>query len=139
MKLTYRIKTAADGYENKRISTKILKMDKKNQYRNAMTKPLPYNCIKKMKKNPSLREFQRILKSILHADKIGHLFIVDIKFHVKNEKNLLFNKVYRPIFEKSKLTKPYERSALQLLSVLSRNEEKDIINTLNIRPKLIRL
>ena len=41
---------------------------------------------------------------------------------------MLFNEIYTPIFEKSKLVKPYERSVLQLLSVLSRNEEKDIIN-----------
>ena len=48
MKLIYKIKAVAGGYENKRISTKILKTDKNNQYRNAMTKPLPYGCIKKM-------------------------------------------------------------------------------------------
>ena len=41
---------------------------------------------------------------------------------------MLFNEIYTPIFEKSKLVKPYERSVLQLLSVLSGNEEKDIIN-----------
>ena len=47
MKLIYKIKTAVGGYESKRISTKILEMDEKNQYGNAMTKPLPYGCIKK--------------------------------------------------------------------------------------------
>ena len=31
----------------KRISSKILKMDENNQYGQAMTKPLPYGCIKK--------------------------------------------------------------------------------------------
>ena len=31
----------------KRLSTKILKMDQNNQYGQAMTKPLPYGCIKK--------------------------------------------------------------------------------------------
>ena len=31
----------------KRISSKILKMDENNQYGMAMTKPLPYGCIKK--------------------------------------------------------------------------------------------
>ena len=68
------------------------------------------------------------MNNISHTDKIGHLFIVNIKFHFKTEKTLLFNELYTPIFEKSKLIKPYERSVLQLLSVLSRNEEKDIIN-----------
>ena len=31
----------------KRITTKILKMDENNQYGHAMTKPLPYGCIKR--------------------------------------------------------------------------------------------
>ena len=80
-----------------------------------MAKPLPYGCIKKQKqkqKNPSVPEFNIILNNISHTDKIGHLFIVDIKFHFENEKNLLFNKLYTSIFEKSKLTKPYGRSML---------------------------
>lgn len=66
---------------------------------------------------------------VSHTDKTGHLFIVDIKFYLKNKKVLLFNEFCTPIFEKSKLTIPYERSVLKLLSVLSGNEGKDIINT----------
>ena len=31
----------------KKITTKILNMDENNQYGQAMTKPLPYGCIKK--------------------------------------------------------------------------------------------
>ena len=46
LKLIYKIKTSK-GTENKRISTKVLKMDENNQHGNAMTKPLPYGCIKK--------------------------------------------------------------------------------------------
>lgn len=68
------------------------------------------------------------MNSISHTNKIAHLFIVAIKFHFKDEKTLLLNKLYTPIFEKSKFIKPYERSMLELLSGLSRNEEKDIIN-----------
>ena len=49
LKLIYRIKAAVEGYKNKKILKKILKMDENNQYRNAMTKPLPYGCIKKWK------------------------------------------------------------------------------------------
>ena len=45
---------------------------------------------------------------------------------------MLFNE---KILEKSNLIKPYERSVLQILSVLSRNEEKDMINTLNHNAK----
>ena len=37
--------------------------------------------------------------------------------------------MYVPVFKKSELIEPCERSALQLLNVLSRNEEKDIMNT----------
>ena len=83
----------------------------------------------KAKEIPSIREFNIIMNSISHTNKIAHLFIVAIKFHFKDEKTLLLNKLYTPIFEKSKFIKPYERSMLELLSGLSRNEEKDIINT----------
>ena len=38
-------------------------------------------------------------------------------------------------YEKSKLIKAYERSVLQFLSVLSKNEEKDIINTFKHKAK----
>lgn len=41
-------------------------------------------AFKKMKKFTSLREFNMILRNISHTDKIDHLFIADIKFHVKN-------------------------------------------------------
>ena len=45
LKLIYKIKTTSGRHENKRISTKILKMYGNNQHENAMTKPLPYGCI----------------------------------------------------------------------------------------------
>ena len=77
-------------------------MDENNCYGNAMPKPLPYGCIKKAPKVPSLLEFNMILDSISETDKVGHLFIVDIKFHDKNEKTILFNEIYTPIFEKKK-------------------------------------
>ena len=82
------------------ISTKILQMDENNQYGQAMTKSLPYGCIKKQDHLPSLLEFDKILDKISHDDKTGHLFIVDIKFYDKNPKTLLFNEIYPPIFEK---------------------------------------
>ena len=99
-----------------------------------MSKPLPYSCIKKMKKIPSLHELNKTLNKISHADKIRHLFIANIMYHLVIKKTL-FNEVYTPIFEKSKLIKPYERSTLELLSVLSKNEEKYIINTLKHNTK----
>ena len=59
-------------------------MDESNQYGNAMTKSLPFGCIKNTSKISKLPKFNTILNGISHTDKIGHLFIVDIKFHNKN-------------------------------------------------------
>ena len=67
---------------------------------------------------PTLTEFNRILDSISHDDKIGHLFTVI------TEKTLLFNEIYPPIFEKNKKVDPFEKSTLQLMSIAIRNEEK---------------
>ena len=75
-------------------------MDENNQYGQAMTKALPYGCIKKQEHPLSLLEFNKILDKISHDDKIGHLFIVDTKFHNKNSKTSQFNEIYSPIFEK---------------------------------------
>ena len=63
-----------------------------------MTKPLPYGCIRKMDKVPTMTEFNKILDSISHDDKTGHLFTVDTKFHDINQKTLRFNEIYPPIF-----------------------------------------
>ena len=104
-------------------------MDENNQYGQAMTKPLPYGCIKKEDKVPTMTEFNKILDCISHDNKIGDLFTVDITFHNINKKTLLFNKIYPPIFQKNKKIDPYERSTLQLTSVMIRDEEKDKINT----------
>ena len=54
-----------------------------------------------------------ILKYISQTDKIGHLFIINIKFHVKNEKTLLFNEIYMPRFENSKLRKHTKTSTFE--------------------------
>ena len=70
-------------------------MDENNQYSHAMTKPLPYDCIKKMAKIPTLSGFNAILSRLSHTDKIGHLFIVDIIFHNKNEKQCFLTKFTR--------------------------------------------
>ena len=57
--------------QTKRISTKILKMDVNNQYGQDITKSLPYVCIKKQERPPSLVGFNKILDRISHEDKIG--------------------------------------------------------------------
>lgn len=64
--------------QTKRFSTKILKMDKNNQYGQVMTKALPYGCIKKQDFPPTLPELHHNLDNISHDEKIRHLFIVDI-------------------------------------------------------------
>ena len=105
LKLIYKIRNEEKYIsEDKRLVTKILKMDENNQHGNAMTKPLPIGSIKILKKIPSMREFDLIIQGILDEDKIGHLFVVDIKFETKNasEKQLFFNEIYSPIFEKKK-------------------------------------
>ena len=40
----------------------------------------------------------------------------------------LFNEIYTPVFEKKKFVKPYQRSVLQLLTVLQ-NDNKGLLNT----------
>ena len=105
LKLIYKIRNE-ERYvsEGKRLATKLLKMDENNQHGNTMTKPLAIGSIKISKKIPSVREFDLIIQGISDEDKIGHLFVVDIKFDTKNssEKQLFFNEIYSPIFEKKK-------------------------------------
>ena len=76
---------------------------------------LTYGCIKKSKNVTPIRDFNIILNTLSHEDKIGHLFIVDIKFHKKSPKTLAYNEIYTPIFKKQKIVKAYERSVLQIL------------------------
>ena len=89
LKLIYKIRN-----EDKRVVTKILKMDENNQYGNTMTKPLLIASINKSKKIVSMREFDLIIQVIFDQDKIGHLFVVDIKFDTKNvsKKTIIFQR-----------------------------------------------
>ena len=50
-KLIYDIVKSAGIKEKKRVAKKISKVDENNQYGNAKTKPLPYGCIKNLKKS----------------------------------------------------------------------------------------
>ena len=108
-----------DGQQQvRRFSSKIIKMDENNQYGFAMTKPLPYSVIKKKKVLPTLEELEQILANVTLNDKLGHLFVVDIVFDKVNEKTLLFNELYPPIFEKDKKIEPYERSCAQIMCAM---------------------
>ena len=75
-----------------------------------------------------MRKFNLLIKSISPEDKIGHLFIIDIKLNEKNadEKNLLFNEIYTPIFQKDKCLDPSESSVFQLLDTMSKNYKGDL-------------
>lgn len=44
-KICLLLKENMEKSETKRITSKILKTDEKNQHGNAVTKPLPYSCM----------------------------------------------------------------------------------------------
>ena len=96
--------------------TKILKLDENNQYGNAMTKPLPTGCIKD-NQDLSWETFNFLLETVSFDDTIGHLYIVDIEFDVKNatKKEFAYNEIYPPVIEKQKTIDPCESSVFQLL------------------------
>ena len=89
-----------------------------------MTKPLPTGCIKD-DKDISWETFNFLLESVSFEDKIGHLYIVDIEFDVKNstEGEYAYNEIYPPIIEKQKTIDPCERSVFQLLEQFVRVEK----------------
>ena len=128
LKIIYKTKTEMKNiFENKRVVSKILKMDENSQYGNVMTKPLPTGSIKKMKKISSLKELDLVRQGILEEDKIGHLFEIDIEFDKKNadEKQLFFNEIYIPIFEK-KVLSANGTSVFQLLDAMRLNNKRTI-------------
>ena len=60
-----------------------------------------------------------LLCNVTLEDKLGHLFVVDIVFDKINEKTLLFNELYPPIFEKNKKIEAHQRSCAQIMCVLN--------------------
>ena len=114
-KIAYNLKIADNQKSKKRVITKILKLDENNKYGHGMTKSLPTGCIKD-NSDISWRTFSLLLESVSLEDKIGHLYIVDIEFDVKNaiKKILAYNEIYPPIIEKQKVIDPCERSTYQL-------------------------
>ena len=69
-----------------------------------------------------------MIETTLQDNKISQLFIVNIKFNKKNvnEKNQLFNEIYKPIFEKDKSPDTSEQSAFQLLDTMRRNNKENL-------------
>ena len=125
LKLIHKVRSGKDNVlEDKRIVSKILKKNENNQYRNAMMKPLSTGSIKKQKTS-SFKKFNLIIESLSAEDDICHLFVIDIKFNEEraNEKNLLFNEIYTPIFDKKKILPAIECSTFQLLGAMRLNDE----------------
>ena len=107
-----------------RVITKILKLDENNQYGNGITKPLPTGCIRD-NDDISWETVNFLLESVSFQDTIGHLYIVDIEFDVKNatEREFAHNEIYPPIIEKQRIVDPCERSVFQLLEQFIRGEK----------------
>ena len=95
-KVVFDLKIAGEK-QTKRISSVLVKVDENNQYGQAMRKPQPYGCINRKEHPSDLMEFNKIFDKMSYDDKIRHIFIVDIKFHDKNPKTLLFNEIYHPV------------------------------------------
>ena len=83
----------------------------------------------------SIDQLTELLKTITLEDKIGHLFTVEIEFFEGNEKTLLFNEIYPPVFEKKKKISPRERSTSQIMSRAQRKKGKDEISALPFNSK----
>ena len=90
--------------------------------------------LKKIESLPTLEELAVLLENVTLEYKLGHLFVVDIKFADINKKTLLFNEIYPPIFEKNKKIDPYERSCTQIMSRATVKHNKNKQDTLYSLP-----
>ena len=120
----------------KRFSSKIIKIDENNQYGMAMTRPLPYSCIKRKPTVPSFEELEQLLKSVTLEDKTGYIFTVDIEFSDINPKTVLFNEIFPPVFEKNKKIPPHLWSCSQIMSRAQKKDDKGEITSLLFNSKM---
>ena len=81
-----------------------MKLDENNQYGNGMAKPLPTGCIKD-DSDFSWETFNILLEKVDFEDTIGHLYILDIKFNIKNatKRELTYNEIYHQLLKSKKL------------------------------------
>ena len=121
-KVVYNLKINNEKIKKRGI-TKILKLDENMQYGQGMTKSLPTGCIKD-NSDISWEMFNFLLETVSFEDTIGHLYIVDVEFDIKNatEREYAYNEIYPPIIEKQKTIDPCERSVFQLLEQFVRGE-----------------
>ena len=125
LKVVYSLKFDDEKkFKKKRVIAKIVKLDENNQYGYAMTRPMPTGCIKQ-NNSPSWLKFNLLLEKVSFEDSIGHLFIVDVEFDVKNatEKQLIYNEIFPPLIEKEKILDVNERSLYQLLELFEKTSE----------------
>ena len=116
-KACYRLKL--DGNKNwvtKRVISKILKLDKNNQYGYVMTKPMPTGCIK-TEPQPSWRIFNVLLERVDLTSPVGYLFVVDISFDYEKAmpRQRIYNEIYPLIIEKQIIIDVAERFVHQLM------------------------
>ena len=100
-KLIYKIQIDREEMsKQRRVFSKIFKLDENNQYGFAMRKPLPIGIFKK-KPSVTLELMNKTVKNCdLLKDKIGHIFVVDIEFVDFNDPvKKMYNEVYPCIFE----------------------------------------
>ena len=124
-----------DSYTEFRVTSKLIKFDENNQYGFAMTKPMSTGSMKE--KDPSWVEFNLLLETVDLDNKIGHLFVVDIRFDHENasDRVLMHNEGFPPIIEKKKVIDANERSVFQLCELYSKNG-KGVPKSYKIGPKL---
>ena len=97
LKTVYKLKLDGENScSNRRVISKILKLNENNQYGHAMTRPLPTACMEKQESIPSRKKFNRILETANLEDTIAHLFVVSIKFNFNksNVKTLMYKEIY---------------------------------------------
>ena len=84
------------GFDTEILLPNYSKADLAMQYGYAMTKPLPTGSIKQREKIQTWREFNLLLESVDLDDKIGHLFVIDIRFNKEEAipKEFMYNEIY---------------------------------------------
>ena len=89
-----------------------------------MTKPLPTGCIKD-DTDLSWGTLHFLLENVSFEYEIGHLFVADIEFDLKNatEREFAYNEIYPAVIEKKKIIDPCERSVFQLLEQYKEGEK----------------
>lgn len=117
VKAIYDIKlNSKKKFQERRIISKILKLDENNQYGFAMTKSIPTRCIKE-KPLPTWITFNLLIETVSLDGPMGHLSVADIIFDHENatEKQVLYNDILPPVIEKHKTLDANEKSIYQLL------------------------